>query len=82
MGSHSNIEFISFLQEMAEQTASPAPAPSAQVVGNAFVEQYYHILHHSPELVYRFYQDTSLLSRPGPDGLMTTVTTMKVVSYS
>ena len=60
------------------QTASPPPAPSAQVVGNAFVEQYYHILHHSPELVYRFYQDTSVLSRPDPNGLMTTVTTMKV----
>ncbi|KAL8554319.1 hypothetical protein ACS0TY_002488 [Phlomoides rotata] len=65
---------------MATQIASPAPAPSAQVVGNAFVEQYYHILHHSPELVYRFYQDTSLLSRPGPNGLMTTVTTMKSIN--
>ncbi|KAL8471559.1 hypothetical protein ACS0TY_028987 [Phlomoides rotata] len=63
---------------MAVQITSHAPAPSAQVVGNAFVEQYYHILHHSPELVYRFYQDTSLLSRPGPNGLMTTVTTMKI----
>ncbi|KAL8541229.1 hypothetical protein ACS0TY_002471 [Phlomoides rotata] len=58
---------------MATQIASPAPAPSAQVVGNAFVEQYYHILHHSPELVYRFYQDTSSLSRPSPNGLMTTM---------
>ncbi|KAI3462878.1 hypothetical protein Pfo_019541 [Paulownia fortunei] len=65
---------------MAMQTASPAPAPSAQVVGNAFVEQYYHILHHSPELVYRFYQDTSVLSRPDPNGLMTTVTTMKSIN--
>lgn len=63
---------------MAEQTVSPPPTPSAQVIGNAFVEQYYHILHHSPELVHRFYQDTSLLSRPDPNGLMTTVTTMKV----
>ncbi|KAG8384609.1 hypothetical protein BUALT_Bualt04G0135700 [Buddleja alternifolia] len=65
---------------MAMQTASPQPAPSAQVVGNAFVEQYYHILHHSPELVYRFYQDTSVLSRPDPNGLMTTVTTMKSIN--
>lgn len=62
------------------QTASPQQAPSAQVVGNAFVEQYYHILHHSPELVYRFYQDTSVLSRPDPNGLMTTVTTMKSIN--
>ncbi|KAK6152626.1 hypothetical protein DH2020_012265 [Rehmannia glutinosa] len=65
---------------MAMQTASPAQAPSAQVVGNAFVEQYYHILHHSPELVFRFYQDTSVLSRPDPNGLMTTVTTMKSIN--
>ncbi|KAG8366960.1 hypothetical protein BUALT_Bualt16G0022600 [Buddleja alternifolia] len=64
---------------MAMQTA-PSPAPSAQVVGNAFVEQYYHILHHSPELVFRFYQDTSVLSRPDPNGLMTTVTTMKNIN--
>ncbi|KAK4477569.1 hypothetical protein RD792_016802 [Penstemon davidsonii] len=65
---------------MAMQTASPPPATSAQVVGNAFVEQYYHILHHSPELVHRFYQDTSVLSRPDPNGLMTTVTTMKSIN--
>ncbi|KAL0424507.1 UNVERIFIED_CONTAM: Nuclear transport factor 2 [Sesamum radiatum] len=66
---------------MAMQTASPQLAPGAQVVGNAFVEQYYHILHHSPELVYRFYQDTSVLSRPDPNGLMTTVTTMKHLNF-
>ncbi|EYU44203.1 hypothetical protein MIMGU_mgv1a010963mg [Erythranthe guttata] len=65
---------------MATQTANPPPAPSAQVVGNAFVEQYYHILHHSPELVFRFYQDVSVLSRPDPNGLMTTVTTMKSIN--
>lgn len=60
------------------QETSPAPAPSAEVVGNAFVEQYYHILHQSPELVHKFYQDSSLLSRPDADGIMTTVTTMQV----
>ncbi|KAK4490747.1 hypothetical protein RD792_001452 [Penstemon davidsonii] len=65
---------------MATQPASPPPAPSAQVVGNAFVEQYYHILHHSPELVHRFYQDASVLSRPDPTGIMTTVTTMKNIN--
>lgn len=61
------------------QSANGAAAfPSAQVVGNAFVEQYYHILHHSPDLVYKFYQDSSVLSRPESDGTMTTVTTMQV----
>lgn len=63
---------------MAMQEGSPANPPSAQVVGNAFVEQYYHILHHSPNLVHRFYQDSSCLSRPDKDGNMTTVTTMQV----
>ncbi|KAI3895256.1 hypothetical protein MKX03_030605 [Papaver bracteatum] len=62
-------------------TETPAViVPSAQVVGNAFVEQYYHILHKSPELVYRFYQDASVLSRPGPDGVMSTVSTMNAIN--
>ena len=63
---------------MAMQEASPATTPSAQVVGNAFVEQYYHILHQSPNLVHRFYQDSSFLSRSDSNGMMTTVTTMQV----
>ena len=64
---------------MAMLAASPAAMlPSAQVVGNAFVEQYYHILHQSPEVVYKFYQDSSVLSRPDSDGVMTSVTTMQV----
>ena len=49
-------------------------------MGNAFVNQYYNILHQSPELVHRFYQDASRLGRPagaGTDG-MDTVTTMEV----
>ncbi|KAL5582154.1 hypothetical protein UlMin_014596 [Ulmus minor] len=65
---------------MALQTTSPPPAPSAQVVGNAFVEQYYHILHHSPDLVYRFYQDSSVISRPDSNGVMTSVTTMQGIN--
>ena len=63
---------------MALQASDPPVAPSAQVVANAFVEQYYHILHHSPELVYRFYQDSSVLSRQDENGEMTSVTTMQV----
>ncbi|KAL8216042.1 hypothetical protein R6Q57_022879 [Mikania cordata] len=65
---------------MALQAASPAVVlPSAQVVGNAFVEQYYHILHQSPELVHKFYQDSSILSRPDTNGLMSSVTTMQAI---
>ncbi|XP_039005403.1 nuclear transport factor 2-like isoform X2 [Hibiscus syriacus] len=67
---------------MAMQEGSPANihTPSAQVVGNAFVEQYYHILHQSPNLVHRFYQDSSHLSWPDLYGNMTTVTTMQAIN--
>lgn len=58
--------------------ANPTLPPSAQLVGNAFVEQYYQVLHHSPELVYKFYQDSSALSRTDINGNMTTVKTMDV----
>ncbi|XP_076934095.1 nuclear transport factor 2-like [Bidens hawaiensis] len=64
--------------------ASPAPAPqqpvSAQVVGNAFVQQYYHILHQSPGLVHRFYQDISKLGRPEQDSSMSITTTMDAIN--
>lgn len=63
---------------MDTQTASPPTPPPAPVIGNAFVEQYYHILHYSPELVHRFYQESSILSRPEPNGVMTSVTTTEV----
>lgn len=62
---------------MESEGAPPIPT---QLVGNVFVEQYYLILHESPEGVYRFYQDSSVLSRPGPDGVMTTVTTMQGIN--
>ncbi|XP_076906862.1 nuclear transport factor 2-like [Bidens hawaiensis] len=63
---------------MADQ-ATPAPV-SAQVVGNAFVQQYYHILHQSSGLVHRFYQDVSKLGRPEDDGSMSMTTTMDAIN--
>lgn len=63
---------------MAMQEASMASAPSARVVGNTFVEQYYHILHQSPGVVHRFYQNSSLASRPDASGEITAITTMQV----
>jgi hypothetical protein len=66
---------------MATMAASSAATlPRAEVVGNAFVEQYYHILHLSPEMVYKFYQDSSVLSRPDSHGMMTSVTTMQAIN--
>ncbi|KAJ7961584.1 ras GTPase-activating protein-binding protein 2 [Quillaja saponaria] len=49
-------------------------------VGNAFVHQYYLILHQSPGLVHRFYQDISKLGRHGEDGVMGTTTTMHAIN--
>ncbi|KAK9159925.1 hypothetical protein Syun_006266 [Stephania yunnanensis] len=61
----------------SSQAPTAGSVPTAQVVGNAFVHQYYHILHQSPELVYRFYHDSSKLGRPGADGAMSSITTMQ-----
>ncbi|CAI0463142.1 unnamed protein product [Linum tenue] len=52
------------------------PSPTAQLVGNAFVEQYYNMLSKSPDVVHKFYQDSSVMSRPVADGLMSSVSTM------
>ncbi|KAI3676354.1 hypothetical protein L1987_85960 [Smallanthus sonchifolius] len=65
---------------MASPAAAPQQPVSAQVVGNAFVQQYYHILHQSPGLVHRFYQDISKLGRPEEDGSMSLTTTMDAIN--
>ncbi|XP_059306080.1 nuclear transport factor 2-like isoform X2 [Lycium ferocissimum] len=54
--------------------------PSAQVVGNAFVEQYNQVQHHTPEFVYRVYQDSSVLGHPDSNGVMSSVTTIKNIN--
>ncbi|CAN8252035.1 unnamed protein product [Cochlearia groenlandica] len=63
---------------MAQQEANTSPG--AEVVGRAFVEQYYHVLHQSPELVHRFYQDSSSLTRTDVTGVVSTVTTMQAIN--
>ncbi|GMI69220.1 hypothetical protein like AT3G25150 [Hibiscus trionum] len=55
-------------------------APGPDVVGNAFVHQYYLILHQSPELVHRFYQDSSKLGRPEENGIMSITSTMQAIN--
>ncbi|CAL5399299.1 unnamed protein product [Camellia sinensis] len=62
---------------MAIQTAGSPPAHMAQVVANAFVERYYKVLLTEPESFYKFYEDSSMLSWPGPDGEMTSVKTIE-----
>ncbi|KAL8161456.1 hypothetical protein V2J09_012945 [Rumex salicifolius] len=51
-----------------------------EMIGHAFVSQFYSILHKSPELVHRFFQDTSIMTRPARDGSLTTVRTMKDIN--
>ncbi|GFZ01996.1 nuclear transport factor 2 (NTF2) family protein with RNA binding (RRM-RBD-RNP motifs) domain-containing protein [Actinidia rufa] len=64
---------------VATEAAMAQQPVSAQVVGNAFVQQYYNIQHQSPGLVHRFYQDISKLGRPDDDGTMSTTTTMHAI---
>lgn len=64
---------------MAAQTNGSPPDPKS--VGNAFIKQYYSILHDNPQFAHRFYHDISELSRPGPDGQMNSVTTLQVRIY-
>ncbi|KAK1388003.1 Nuclear transport factor 2 (NTF2) family protein with RNA binding (RRM-RBD-RNP motifs) domain [Heracleum sosnowskyi] len=52
-------------------------SPGAQYVGKAFVDQYYYVLGISPESLYKFYNESSLLGRPNTNGTMTSVTTLK-----
>lgn len=50
--------------KMAGQPGSATTATTtASLVGNAFVNQYYNVLHQSPHVVHRFYTDQSKLSR-------------------
>ncbi|KAH9296486.1 hypothetical protein KI387_040074, partial [Taxus chinensis] len=73
--------FVSYsTKKMEAQQAIPVVIHPAQVVGNAFVTQYYNVLHQSPQMAYRFYQECSKLGRPNPNGELLTVTTMKGIN--
>ncbi|KAL7091250.1 hypothetical protein ACP275_12G093700 [Erythranthe tilingii] len=52
-----------------------ADAINTEVVAEAFIKQYYAILHQSPDNVHKFYQEESVLSWPSSDGAVTPVTT-------
>ncbi|GAU28918.1 hypothetical protein TSUD_59290, partial [Trifolium subterraneum] len=53
--------------------------PTPQMIGKAFVEQYYPMLQLEPGQVHKFYHDSSVISRPEEDGTMTTVTTTEEI---
>ncbi|PKA49732.1 Nuclear transport factor 2 [Apostasia shenzhenica] len=54
--------------------------PSPQVVGAAFVQQYYCVLYQSPDQVHKFYQDSSILSHQDSNGSMTSVTSLQAIN--
>lgn len=60
---------------------SNAPVVDPHIVGNAFVQKYYNHLYESPAEVHRFYLEDSVLGRPGSDGEMVSVKSLKV-SYN
>ncbi|KAF8117598.1 hypothetical protein N665_0009s0117 [Sinapis alba] len=59
---------------------SNAPSVDAHIVGNAFVQKYYNHLYEKPAEVYRFYLEESVLGRPGLDGDMVSVKSLKAIN--
>ncbi|GER37005.1 nuclear transport factor 2 family protein [Striga asiatica] len=63
---------------MAAAVGSQQPV-FTQIVGEVFVEKYYTILHSSPELAHKFYQDKSTIQRFEEDGSMSVTTTCQAI---
>ncbi|OEL32082.1 hypothetical protein BAE44_0006905, partial [Dichanthelium oligosanthes] len=61
---------------MALEAESSAASYSPHVVAAAFVKQYYQILRYKREDAYKFYNDSSILSRSDANGNMVSVTTI------
>ncbi|KAG7591564.1 RNA recognition motif domain [Arabidopsis thaliana x Arabidopsis arenosa] len=59
---------------------SNAPVVDPNTIGNSFVEQYYNLLYKSPAEVHQFYLDDSVLGRPGSDGEMVSVKSLKAIN--
>ncbi|XP_074377006.1 nuclear transport factor 2-like isoform X2 [Apium graveolens] len=83
--SSKRILFVDKLKSAMATLSDIPPAPSNEThtageVAGAFVAQYYSILHSNPEVVYKFYHDISVISRPEPNGVMESATTMKGIN--
>lgn len=70
---------LEYVQKMAVESNPPLVDP--HIVGNAFVQKYYIHLYESPSELHRFYLEDSVLGRPGSDGEMVSVRSLKV-SYN
>ncbi|KAL5548900.1 hypothetical protein UlMin_004131 [Ulmus minor] len=64
---------------MENQSEDPA-MPTAQSITNAFIQQYYVILHKSPDMVYKFYCEPSVHVRFRSDGAMTMITSLQDIN--
>lgn len=52
-----------FCRDTAAIKATPTPTTEAWEIGNAYVEQYYSVLHEKPDQLDRFYYDSSIITR-------------------
>ncbi|CAI9117955.1 OLC1v1019447C1 [Oldenlandia corymbosa var. corymbosa] len=66
--------------EMLSYSAPDLTSRRAKVMGIAFVKQYYQLLHQQPELVHKFYRDSSFLRHADSDGTVTTITTLRAIN--
>ncbi|KAK4430085.1 Nuclear transport factor 2 [Sesamum alatum] len=82
IGFHKNIVLTppNDMSSMEDSLLDMAVKMLPHVVANAFVKQYYAILNKCPENVHKFYQESSLLGWPGPDGVLTPVTTLSGIN--
>ncbi|OVA00806.1 Nuclear transport factor 2 [Macleaya cordata] len=60
-------------------TDPPHLIPFAEVVLNVFVKRYYDTFHQSPDLLYKFYIEPSVVCWSQPNGVMTSVTTIQAI---
>lgn len=62
---------------MAMQDVDIPPAIKVQLVARAFVERYYNMLYANPDIIHKFYEDSSTVTRPNlTDGEMSSASTM------
>ncbi|CAL9132209.1 unnamed protein product [Musa textilis] len=75
-----SLESISIGYPLLSRTEMTNQELSAEVVGNAFIDQYCFILRHHPEMVHQFYKESSKLCRPDDHGNVTSVTTIATIN--
>jgi RNA recognition motif-containing protein len=57
-----------------------AVVPDVRIIGDVFANVYYDVLVRSPQLLYKFYKDCSIIGRPDTNGKMLSVTTVEGIN--